>query len=860
MSCVLIRENARYGEAKDILNRIIITVLILVILLSGCVKTGEKVVEFKEKVQTNASQEEAINPSFPGINMPEETFSELEKTHFSREGMSKNAHWVRWWITWGEVEKEYDVYDFGYSDHVIRKAGEEGILLLITIMPFAEWDQDKCHGDEYYGRIPMPGVVEEFFGKMSMPPGGIEYYGKMPMPGDEEYHRGMPLSPPPPPPPPPGGEMIIKVGKPCSMEDYKEFLKKFMERYDGDGVDDMPGLVYPVKYWEIMNEPGMQGKDPSGLKFFYGTPEEYLEILKVSYQTIKEADPEAKVLMAGMAGMHGQFVEFWDPIMSEAGNYFDIANIHSIDTDERREDMFVLKFKKFLKKHGIEKPIWITEGQFGSLGFEWEKKKELSAEEMNRLIVRATVLSLALGVDKIFFISDNWKSESTFKVYDTLVAKLNRFDSVEVVDQKYVENKEEDAGITSSYGYYKFRIGNKTLYVLWGEGKLSEVIEGKVKVTDIYGNEEIVDADEVMLTASPIYVEIVEFSKDKEGLKTEKMEVNACTEITKPGVYVLSDALSSSKTCITISADNVIVDGNGFALKGKEGKLEEDKHKKSAGIFAENIKNLTIKNIKVVGWRRGIHLENVKDVKLENIVAEGNKGDGIFISSFSNVVIENCVLNGNDNGLTAGEKVECPTMMEAPEKCPMPKIFSSNLLIVNCTAKNNHIDGFFVLGVENVTLRNCIANYNSGGIYPFLSVNGVIENCTASFNELVGICISNSENFVISNCTTSDNTAGIRMEASNITVKGCSVKNNKLDGIFLTYKSYGNTIAHNLIENNRYAIRVTEYSAGNIIENNTCSGNVDDIGVRKDLKNIIRNNECTIKILTEEEAFRKGKS
>ncbi len=440
----------------------IVGILFLIVLLAGCATEKQSSEHFSEKTQFSKQD------TYPKQTKMESSasFSKLERTHFSRVGETKNAHWIRLWVTWGGVEREKGVYDFSYYDAIIRRAGEDGTLLLITIMPFAEWDQDRCHGEEYYGKMPMP-----------------------------------------------EGKVKIKVGKPCSMEDYRSFLRKFVERYDGDGIDDMPGLIYPVKYWEIMNEPGMQGKDPSGLKFFYGAPQEYLEILKVSYTTIKEVDPEAKVLMAGMAGMHKQFVEFWDPILSEAKDYFDIANIHSIDTDEKREDLFVLEFKEFLKSHGIEKPIWVTEAQFGALGFEWEKGKELSEEEMNKLIVRSTVLALALGADKIFFISDNWKYKSTFKVYETLVEKLNYFDSLEVIDQKYVRNKGKDAGVTSIYGYYKFKIGNKTLYVLWGKGKLSEIVDGTVKVTDIYGKVVITKADEVALSDFPVYVEVLEHQR-----------------------------------------------------------------------------------------------------------------------------------------------------------------------------------------------------------------------------------------------------------------------------------------------------------------------------------------------------------
>ncbi len=465
-----------YGGIRRAGLSMLILLLTLAMLISGCAEAGEKA-KFKNETQVRekpaqlgAPQKNETEPSIPSTasanltagGESEKEFLELEKTHFSRAGRTKNAYWDRWWVAWGGVEREKGVYDFRYYDAVVRRAGEEGVPLLITVLPFAEWDQDRCHGDEYLGKMPMP-----------------------------------------------EGKAVVKVGKPCSMEDYKEFLRALVERYDGDGVEDMPGLRYPVKYWEIMNEPAMQGRDPSGLKFFYGTPEEYLEILKASYSAIKEADPEAKVVMGGMAGMHEQFVEFWEPIMGEAGNYFDIANIHSIDTDERREDLFVLKFKRFLKKHGVEKPIWVTEAQFGPLDFELGKRK-LGEEEMNRLLVRATVLSLALGAEKIFFISDNWRHRSTFLTYETLVEKLNRFDSVEVVEQRYVENYGKDASVTSVFGCYRFRVENRSIYVAWGEGRLSRCVEGKVRVTDIYGGEKTADAGEVVLTATPVYVEVLE--------------------------------------------------------------------------------------------------------------------------------------------------------------------------------------------------------------------------------------------------------------------------------------------------------------------------------------------------------------
>ena len=182
-------------------------------------------------------------------------------------------------------------------------------------------------------------------------------------------------------------------------------MRNLVERYDGDGVDDMPGLTVPVKYWEVINEPSMQGGSAGGmgeeLKFFVGTSDEYFDTLKATYEAVKQADPTAKVAHAGMAGMQQNFRDFWDPIFEAgAGDYFDIANIHTINTDKRREDLYMVKFKEYMKQYGLEdKPVWITEVQYGELQ---GKPTDLVAFE--ELMVKSTALSLALGADKLIYI------------------------------------------------------------------------------------------------------------------------------------------------------------------------------------------------------------------------------------------------------------------------------------------------------------------------------------------------------------------------------------------------------------------------------------------------------------------------
>lgn len=282
-------------------------------------------------------------------------------THLSRVADTPGVYWVRGFdLIWDELEPEPGTYNWEFMDMAVGQAQQNDVYPLVIVKPFANWDQEVCHPDSLY---------------------------------DADDPKG-------------GGK--IKVGAPCDMNAYTNFLAKAVERYDGDGKDDMPGLENPIKYWEIMNEPSMQGGVTGGmgeeLKFFVGTSQEYFDILKASFNTIKKADPEAKVAHAGMARMQQNFQDFWDPVFDMgAGDYFDIANIHTINTDTRREDLYVIKFKEYLAEHGVtNKPIWITEVQFGELADE-----PADLEAFHELMVKSSVFSLALGADTLFYI-ENW--------------------------------------------------------------------------------------------------------------------------------------------------------------------------------------------------------------------------------------------------------------------------------------------------------------------------------------------------------------------------------------------------------------------------------------------------------------------
>ncbi len=84
---------------------------------------------------------------------------------------------------------------------------------------------------------------------------------------------------------------------------------------------------YPeVPYWEIWDEPDLPG-------YWRGSPAEYAQLLAVAYQQVKRANPQAKVLLGGLA-LDGRRVNpnFLEAILADtrypAAYYFDIMNFH----------------------------------------------------------------------------------------------------------------------------------------------------------------------------------------------------------------------------------------------------------------------------------------------------------------------------------------------------------------------------------------------------------------------------------------------------------------------------------------------------------------------------------------------------
>jgi len=370
------------------------------------------------------------------------------------DGISKLG--IRWarshkHFVWGLLEPERGEYDWRTTDGFVHNHQDYNFAVIALIQPFAEWDQAN------WGPVPA---------------------GTSPIVFESELGRSR--------------------RKPYDMDAYRRFVSALVERYDGDGVDDMPGLKYPIKHWEACNEPSLQ----TGFWIsFEGSSEDYLEVLKATYEAVKEADPEAKVLQGGMAA--GQQMDtlfsFWEPILEKGSQYFDIANIHTVGT---HAELLIPELREFLSKYGVDKPIWVTEA-------EYYVARYASLEEHGQAFVKSYVSTFACGVDNFLYscfrtfrtgeedlgdaylIDEGDEKRPAYYGLKTLTEKLDKFTSAEKLAE----------------GRYRFMVEGKAIYVLWGSGEIPEEITAEVLVTDIYGKETRTDSSAIKLTQSPIFVE-----------------------------------------------------------------------------------------------------------------------------------------------------------------------------------------------------------------------------------------------------------------------------------------------------------------------------------------------------------------
>lgn len=217
--------------------------------------------------------------------------------------------------------------------------------------------------------------------------------------------------------------------------------------------------------------------------------------------------------------------------------------------------------------------------------------------------------------------------------------------------------------------------------------------------------------------------------------------------ITTQGSYVLTGNLvaSGSTAGITISADNVTLDLNGFALVGGG----------SGSVAGINVpsgqKNILIRNGTVRGWTNGgINAANANNSVIEGLRLSNNTATNTFsnvaaVSVGSGSTVKNCVVahNTNCNGisvenacLVTGCIVRANTVgigIRTGDSCYVVGNISDSNTTGISVGSGNRLDG-----------NSCTSNVNSGLLVPSGETNNLlIRNSARSNNPNYNIAAGN---------------------------------------------------------------------------------------------------------------------
>lgn len=292
---------------------------------------------------------------------------------------------------------------------------------------------------------------------------------------------------------------------------YLQFVKEVVERYDGDGYKDMPGLQSPIKYWQIGNEPALRPllgiRDVNKSLDWKG----FSRLLEISYKAIKEIDPEAKIALAGLVSGYPspndplarlmskppeirEREEFYIPLLKSLhGKYIDIFDIHYYGDLQQGESPEGWKWegmrdtynyiRKKLDENGYKNTdIWFTETGVPNKPF-GERFQAIN-------LFKRFVYPLSFGVKKIFWwnmvegefpLEDNGPSDHLGLIYDGIgkddsgygIKKLAYYtyqkmtEILEGSDWDNIETIQEKDGIY----IYKFTKNNKPVWVVWNNDK-----------------------------------------------------------------------------------------------------------------------------------------------------------------------------------------------------------------------------------------------------------------------------------------------------------------------------------------------------------------------------------------------------
>lgn len=151
------------------------------------------------------------------------------------------------------------------------------------------------------------------------------------------------------------------LAPPLEPEMIRPYVEALIARYGRQGSfwaehPELPRL--PIRHWQFWNEPH--------LWFMWSIPDwaewstSYLDHLRVFHDAVKDADPRAKVVLAGLSNRSWAYLR--KLYRAGAKPYFDIATVHPYTKRAEGVVEIARRFRAVMRRNGDGRmPLWVTE-------------------------------------------------------------------------------------------------------------------------------------------------------------------------------------------------------------------------------------------------------------------------------------------------------------------------------------------------------------------------------------------------------------------------------------------------------------------------------------------------------------------
>jgi len=313
----------------------------------------------------------------------------------------------------------------------------------------------------------------------------------------------------------------------------------------------------------------------------------------------------------------------------------------------------------------------------------------------------------------------------------------------------------------------------------------------------------------------------------------------------------LTSNLTSSGTCISFGANNILLDCSGFTITGSTTGFV------NTGINSTDRNNITVKNCIVRNFSNNILFKNTNNSIMNNITALNSSQDSILVQFNRNSIISNVfsntsdgigifVVDGNnntienstgisDNNLAISVLRETNTVLRGNVGLSYFNVgldieSSNDSFMINNTGISDSDPGIFISTLRGIYRNNRGVSNSDHAIRIFSALNNTLDNNTGISNSGFGITIeSNSNNNTIfRNNATSNSNSGIRLSISSINIlnQNNAFSSSGIAAIYITTNSSNNNITMNVAKSNASAdgIRDDSNKSNNYI-NNTAQSN-----------------------------------